>query len=1668
MKHFLSFLAFLTLSYNLLAQSNWLSSAGGSGNDEALKNTVDNSGNIYTIGYFSLGATFGSTSLTSNGSGDVFVSKQNSAGNYLWVVKAGGPQSDRAYGIATDAFGNIFITGFFSGQAIFGSIVLSSLNSSQDIFVAKLDATGNFIWAKSFGGNDIDLAFAIETDVAGNCIITGQFRDTAQFGTSTLHSQINPSTGNPGFDIFILKLDANGNFIWVKQGAAKYDDRGITLATDLNNNIYVSGQFSDTLQFGNTYFNNGYNANFLLKLDSAGNEIWFRKLFATQILAYEIKSAADKIYMTGDFQGTLTVSGNSSVQLANPHQYKIFVLQFDSSGTVIKSHVDGSDNFITSLALDVDVNGNTFCAGLFKCVLTEYSQPLGNGVFNSVGFRDVFVSKYDTLLQRIWSRQYAGPHDDFCSAISVSQNNEPIIAGSFERNFNVPDGGNFTSSVSNHDSSFFGPQQNAGFCGDANYGNYISVSSIGNKDVFSAKPFDASRLPYDFFDRLQNNCVRDTLMPYINSQQDTIVGCDSVKLFITSRTGSDGVIGPEYDYQWSNGLLYDTIFVTTTGWYHAHFNYKDQCRIFDDSIYVKIFTTPPTPLLSTSIGNVVHSIPVIPCEYKLLVIAPDTAILTGSNIPAGYNFYWNTPYGMVNSINANAYVSGNYEFVVTAPGGGNCSSSSCVEVYYYDTANGNCLPQNFSPQIHFIDSVFDATDTVTVCRGELFSFILVDSTFWLQAILDSIPTFVAWNKTGGFHFEMPNSFDTTFYYHLQIVKADSSSNCSVTATVLNPLTLTPLVSVTRNFYLNVLPTPSPTVAFNGPSLLCPGDTVMLTLSGGDNYQCTGVGIVATSSASDTIWVNQQGVYSAFYLVTDPVSGCSDSGYVNFNLNQITAPLITMVPADGIACPNDSVLLTAQPGLNFTWYGPLGNVIATTQTVYVTAPGLYHYILTDSTGCTLVSEFKEVKAYTTPYILADPGPVLCMNGDSISLQIYTNDSTQIQWLPPLSGNSVTQIIDSAGTYSCTVLSCGVLLTVSINITLSNLHAQVIPQGPVTMCQNSVLTLQANSGMTFYNWMPGNINAPFYNVSQAGIYFVEITDIYGCTSIDSIAVDTFPEVPVPITSDVTICAGDSAYLSATANGNINWYPSSTSTTALATGSSFTTTAIFSDTTFYVSNSDSVCESIRVPVQVFINPVSLPPPISGDSILCRYDTMQLSTLFFQGVTYAWTGPNGFSSAQQNISVLNFDSTNVGYYHLQISDAQCSSPVDSFYVGLYPFHITSVTSNSPLCEGDSIILSANSIAGATFLWSGPNGFSSSQQNPIILNAQINQSGTYNVVVTENSCISNPVHVSVSVNSVPAIPNINGNTHYCTGETIQLQTTNVSGATYQWHLPNATLLSGSAISITADTTLNGIVMLTINVNGCSNQNTTQLTIAPEPAHTIVSNSPVCEHDTLSVATVSTANAIYYWSGPGGFFSSNNSNIIANALENNSGYYVLQVELNGCKSKKDSVKLMVYPYPVFDLMDDTTICEGTSFTVSVQDGFSFYNWNGLSYSNTFIVKDTGLVTLTVKNGLTCKTVKSFYVDAINCDVFIPNVFTPQGDGTNDAFEFIYSNAKNISLIIYNRWGNKIKTIEGTTAKWDGTNDNGKNVSAGTYFYVANVIDYFQKSKQFKGTIELIK
>jgi hypothetical protein len=150
------------------------------------------------------------------------------------------------------------------------------------------------------------------------------------------------------------------------------------------------------------------------------------------------------------------------------------------------SKSEGSANEISSLDVAVDSSDNPYITGTFRCRFTDFSALYDSAIFYSVGARDIFVAKYTASGQRAWQRHFAGPRDDYCSAISVFNNNNPVISGSFESVFNVPQGNNFTFNPTTVNYSGLGPVQPSVYCNSNNYDQYISVKSNGFKDIFLA------------------------------------------------------------------------------------------------------------------------------------------------------------------------------------------------------------------------------------------------------------------------------------------------------------------------------------------------------------------------------------------------------------------------------------------------------------------------------------------------------------------------------------------------------------------------------------------------------------------------------------------------------------------------------------------------------------------------------------------------------------------------------------------------------------------------------------------------------------------------------------------------------------------------------------------------------------------------------------------------------------------------------------------------------------------------------------------------------------------------------------------------------------------------------------------------------------------------------
>jgi len=265
-------------------------------------------GNIYIAGYFYETVDFDPGAetyyLTSEGDADVFIQKLDAAGNFLWAKSFGEGEPDGAFSLGVDVSGNIYTMGFFYGIADFdpgaGTQYLTS-TGDLDVFVQKLDASGNFVWAKSFGGEYSDLAYSFSIDVSGNIYITGWFEGTADFdpgaGTYSL-------TSKGSTDVFIQKLDASGNFIWAKSFGGEYPDGAHSLNIDASGNIYITGWFEGPVDFDpgtGTY-----------ELTSAGEwDVFIHKMsqpsvgvvesdFGAQLLVHPNPSAGDFVIDLGD------------------------------------------------------------------------------------------------------------------------------------------------------------------------------------------------------------------------------------------------------------------------------------------------------------------------------------------------------------------------------------------------------------------------------------------------------------------------------------------------------------------------------------------------------------------------------------------------------------------------------------------------------------------------------------------------------------------------------------------------------------------------------------------------------------------------------------------------------------------------------------------------------------------------------------------------------------------------------------------------------------------------------------------------------------------------------------------------------------------------------------------------------------------------------------------------------------------------------------------------------------------------------------------------------------------------------------------------------------------------------------------------------------------------
>jgi len=318
-----------------------------------------------------------------------------------------------------------------------------------------------------------------------------------------------------------------------------------------------------------------------------------------------------------------------------------------------------------------------------------------------------------------------------------------------------------------------------------------------------------------------------------------------------------------------------------------------------------------------------------------------------------------------------------------------------------------------------------------------------------------------------------------------------------------------------------------------------------------------------------------------------------------------------------------------------------------------------------------------------------------------------------------------------------------------------------------------------------------------------------------------------------------------------------------------------------------------------------------VSNNSPVCTGNTLSLSASSTLGATtYSWTGPNSFSSTSQNPIVSSATTTAMaGNYYVIATANGCVSPADSTTVII---NQATASNNGPICAGNTLSLTASTISGATYFWTGPNGFVSTDQNPIVsTNASSAMSGVYNVYSTVNGCTSPiPGKTTAVVSPLPNTPSVSNNSPVCVGDTLSLTASLVSGATYSWTGPNGftSTQQNTLISSSATTSMAGIYYVAVTANGCtSHPDSTTVEINKITAS---NNGPVCTGNTISLSATPIAGAVYSWTGPNGFTSSlQNPTVSTNTTTAMEGVYTVNSTVHGCTSPSSVTIVLVNTIP---------------------------------------------------------------------------------------------------------------------------------------------------------------
>jgi len=571
----------------------------------------------------------------------------------------------------------------------------------------------------------------------------------------------------------------------------------------------------------------------------------------------------------------------------------------------------------------------------------------------------------------------------------------------------------------------------------------------------------------------------------------------------------------------------------------------------------------------------------------------------------------------------------------------------------------------------------------------------------------------------------------------------------------------------------------------------------------------------------------------------------------------------------------------------------------------------------------------------------------------------------------------------------------------------------------VCASDSIEINAGSGYASYLWNTGSIDS-LITINSSGIYWVEVTNPFGCNATDSIQIDLYPAPDINLGNDTLICEGD--YLVLNAGGGYLSY--------LWSNGSMDSSIVVNSTGYYWVEVENEFGCIAIDsILVEIYPLAIEElDLGPDTIFCPGDNFVINA--GSGYTfYQW---------QDGSSDSIFIADTAGVYYVYVENP-CSFGSDTIVLEVYPQTNIDLGKDTSVCFGESILLNPG-FGFSSYIWQD----GSSNQY-----FYASQTGTYWVqVMDQNACT---VYDTINLELIFPDPNIGNDTAICSGDSIVLNAAE-GFVSYLWQ-------NGSDdFSIVSNT--EGLIWCeVIDTNGCVGGDSLYLDILFPPVAYLGNDTVFCVGDSLWLVASPWTNSVdYIWQ--------NGSADSACLVWEEGDYWVMAT--NACGSSSDSVFVSVKVLPWIYIGNDTILAMNTEIELDAGSGFEDYVWSDGSDMQTLNISEGGSYWVNVFDGV-CYNADTIYIEPIECELFIPIVFTPNGDGYNDYF---YAEASkdiiDFDLAVFNRWGEQIWETQDKYGKWDGQNGASK-ADEGTYFWVLRYACLASPTRfEKKGSVTMLR